>query len=247
MKVFTVTRCLLLTLLLVLATTANKSKHAVRRSAFDAKKLVYTGPESRVKVNSDCSPIPSMTALTACAWLKANAMGEKTTIMSYAVAGQPNELKFYISATLRVYTYVSGEWRYDNIQSDGWQDNEWMHLCYGWDNSGVLKGYLNGVLVKDSTGLSDGVTVTGGGVMYLGQEQDTLGGGFDNDEALVGELTSFNLWSRRLSDAEIADVYDTCSVIDDSLMPDVFTWDVYHLDIEPTDVSVEYLDAGEPC
>lgn len=243
---------LLLAATLASGVNAAVLKNVQRRFAADDEKLVFTGVDSRVKVSGDCSPIPPMTAVTICAWLKKVPPQERATIVSYAVPTSFNELKFYMSPTLRVYTYVKGSFRYDsNIVSDGFQENEWHHMCFGWDNSGILKGYLDGNRVKDSVSLSVGKTVTGGGIMYLGQEQDSFGGGFEDEEALIGELTQVNLWSQRLSDAEVADVYSACSGVTNNIapIPDVYLWNVYYLDIDDNDpdVSVQPLADNELC
>lgn len=47
--------------------------------------------------------------------------------------------------------------------------------------------------------------------LYLLLPKDTLGGRFDASQALVGELSQFNLWDRVLKPAEVAAVAECSS------------------------------------
>ena len=44
----------------------------------------------------------------------------------------------------------------------------------------------------------------------LGQDQDSLEGGFDDHQSFVGEMTGVNIWSNVLSGQEIADMSGSC-------------------------------------
>ena len=55
-----------------------------------------------------------------------------------------------------------------------------------------------------------GLVISGGGSLVLGQDQDSLGGGFDVRQSFVGEMTGVNIWSNVLSDQEIADMAGSC-------------------------------------
>lgn len=46
----------------------------------------------------------------------------------------------------------------------------------------------------------------------LGQDQDSIGGGFNANEALVGELTELNMWDSVLSESDVAAQYENCSI-----------------------------------
>ena len=63
--------------------------------------------------------------------------------------------------------------------------NEWTHLCFTWE-SGSSHFYINGEPVK-----LDGSPPTGkvplGGTLILGQEQDSVGGGFDQGDIYAGQ------------------------------------------------------------
>ena len=57
----------------------------------------------------------------------------------------------------------------------------------------------------------------------LGQDQDSIGGGFEDDEALVGELTELNMWDSVLSESDVAAQYKNCSIPHGS----VLSWSLF--------------------
>ncbi|XP_077998614.1 fibrinogen-like protein A [Glandiceps talaboti] len=56
-----------------------------------------------------------------------------------------------------------------------------------------------------------GLYIRGGGVLILGQDQDTVGGTFDPNQAFIGELSQFNIWDRILSINQIISNMADCS------------------------------------
>ena len=59
------------------------------------------------------------------------------------------------------------------------------------------------------TGQSSHV-IKSGGSLTLAREQDTLGGGFDVSQSLIGMLTNVNVWDHVLSPAEIERMSKSC-------------------------------------
>ncbi|XP_006825692.1 uncharacterized protein LOC102801634 [Saccoglossus kowalevskii] len=64
-----------------------------------------------------------------------------------------------------------------------------------------------------------------------GQEQDTLGGGFDPAQAFKGDLANFNLWDRELEGVDILNSTHDCSC---DIEGNVFSWKSDSLDITGT-------------
>ena len=54
----------------------------------------------------------------------------------------------------------------------------------------------------------------------LGQEQDTVAGGFSAGQNFIGEMTGVNIWSRVLGRLEIASMSKSCLAGEG----DVFKW-----------------------
>ena len=93
-------------------------------------------------------------------------------------------------------------------------DDTWQHLCLTWENTqGVAKLYKDGQFTEQVTNIaSKNYTLKAGGFLVLGQEQDSIGGGFDRNQTLHGRLASVNMWDKVLSESDIAAQYTNCSV-----------------------------------
>ncbi|XP_070566983.1 neuronal pentraxin receptor-like [Ptychodera flava] len=193
-----------------------------------------TGKETLVfgsiYTNVTLSSVPSLNAVTGCVWLRSLA---GATIVSYAVSDNDNELMIAANRE-KMSLGIRDEFEKRRVDLS---DTVWRHLCVTWSSlGGVWKMYLNGASFTSGTDLESGKTVAGGGLLVLGQDQDSLGGGYDAHQALIGSLTEFNMWSRVLSDDEILAVANDCSI-----GGDVFTWYNVSLHIEG-DVSLATSD-----
>ncbi|CAB1416075.1 unnamed protein product [Pleuronectes platessa] len=145
--------------------------------------------------------ISEMYAFTACVWLKAKEGGIGTPF-SYSVPGQPNELVLLQGVHNPVELLIND--KVAQLPLSLPQD-EWQHICVSWTlRDGVWKAYQGGKMKGRGEGLAAWHPIKPGGVLILGQEQDTLGGRFDASQALVGELSQFNLWDRVLKPVEVA-------------------------------------------
>ena len=90
-------------------------------------------------------------------------------------------------------------------------DGNWHQICATWRNSdGQWKSYKDGVLTSTGTGLKTGYTITAGGSLVLGQEQDTAGGGFESTQSFKGMLTNVNVWSYDLPKPAINEMSKCC-------------------------------------
>ncbi|KAF0878813.1 AGRD2 protein, partial [Crocuta crocuta] len=75
-----------------------------------------------------------------------------------------------------------------------------------------------------------GHPVPAGGILVLGQDQDSLGGGFSARDAFSGNLTDFHLWARALSPAQLRRAR-ACAPPRGGLL---FRWDLGALDVTPS-------------
>ncbi|KAJ8251582.1 hypothetical protein GJAV_G00222890 [Gymnothorax javanicus] len=169
-------------------------------------------------------PIPEMHALTACLWLRPKEGGIGTPF-SYSVPGQPNELVFLQGVHKRVELLI-----HDKVAqlSLSLPQGRWQHVCLTWTSrEGAWQAYQGGKLRGEGQGLAARRPIQARGVLVLGQEQDTMGGRFEAPQALVGELSQFNLWDRVLTPAEIASLAD-CS---DSFLGNVAPWTDRDIDV----------------
>ncbi|KAK3509962.1 hypothetical protein QTP70_023798 [Hemibagrus guttatus] len=169
--------------------------------------------------------VPEMYAFTACVWLKATESGIGTPF-SYAVDKQPNELVLLQGVHNPAELLINAKVAQLPLM---FPPGTWQHVCVSWTlRDGVWKAYQGGKLKGRGEGLSAWHPIRAGGVLVLGQEQDTPGGQFDASQALVGELSLFNLWDRVLSPAEISTLA-ACGV--PVLLGNVVSWTDRDVDV----------------
>ena len=90
-------------------------------------------------------------------------------------------------------------------------DGKWHHICQSWENKGgSWKLYKDGVVASQGTSLKSGHVIKAGGSITLGQEQDSLGGGFSAAQSFVGMMTNVNVWDHVLSIAQIEQMSKSC-------------------------------------
>jgi len=123
-----------------------------------------------------------------------------STAFSYARPGQLNEIILFDMASFRVY--IGGAYVNTGL---AFNDGAEHRVSVTWDSaSGDLAVYDNGELAYSGS-LRQGYSLTDGGTLVLGQEQDSLGGGFDPNQSFDGEINSLRIWERALTDEEIAE------------------------------------------
>ncbi|XP_029455059.1 neuronal pentraxin-1 [Rhinatrema bivittatum] len=170
--------------------------------------------------------LPEMYALTVCMWLKSNASPGVGTPFSYAVPGQANELVLIEWSNNPMEILIN-----DKVAKLPFviNDGKWHHICISWTTrDGVWEAYQDGMLRGNGENLAPYHPIKPQGVLVLGQEQDTLGGGFDATQAFVGELAHFNIWDRKLTPGE---VYSLATCSSKALTGNVIAWSESSIDI----------------
>ncbi|XP_077982065.1 uncharacterized protein LOC144437069 [Glandiceps talaboti] len=180
--------------------------------------LELTSTSTDVAVETD---VPQLDQMTMCIWAKAVDNPAKGTLMSYAVQGCHNEILVYGSVDIEIYIHNDKK-----VTSLSINDGNWHLMCATWCSSGGNWAlYDNGVKSGSGSGLKNGYKVIAGGTITLGQEQDSVRGSYDPNQAFKGFIAYFSMWSKALSATEI-------DGIDCSSIGDVFSWDVNGLDIK---------------
>ncbi|KAF5910510.1 hypothetical protein HPG69_013360 [Diceros bicornis minor] len=143
-------------------------------------------------------------SFSACIWVKATDVLNKTILFSYGTKRNPYEIQLYLSSQSIVFV-VGGEENKlvaDTVISLG----RWTHLCSTWNSEkGRASLWVDGELVASTLEMATGHVVPEGGILQIGQEKNgcCVGGGFDETLAFSGRLTGFNIWDRVLSNEEI--------------------------------------------
>ena len=68
-----------------------------------------------------------------------------------------------------------------------------------------------------------GHTITKGGTLVLGQDQDSVGGGFEASESFQGMLSYVNVWDRVLCTSQIKEMSQSC-LPDERNEGNVYKW-----------------------
>ncbi|KAM7449188.1 Neuronal pentraxin-1 [Porites harrisoni] len=152
--------------------------------------------------------MPSLKAVTVCLWMKSSDKGNEGTPLSYAVSESKhyNELLFLDYKKFRFF--IGNEERKTAVSAN---DGQWHQICATWENSaGSWKMYKDGKVAASGKGLKTGHVIRGGGVLILGQEQDSLGGSFSANQCFIGELTGVNIWNHVINEQEINHMIKSC-------------------------------------
>jgi len=174
-------------------------------SGYPAKGYALYFPRQGVTDYANLRGMRSLTQFTVCFWMKSSASNTGTAF-SYAVPRQANELLIYNYNDFRLYigdTFM----RVHGSANDG----RWHHICVTWRNSdGMWQFYKDGSLRRYARNLRRGYTIRGGGSLMLGQEQDSVGGGFVSSQSFQGSLTNVNVWSYVLTASTIKSLSKSC-------------------------------------
>ena len=150
--------------------------------------------------------LDGQTSLTVEFWLNTTDTSSKSLI-SGEHSSQGNEFLFYFGSnnTASVFhVYTKGprvSWNFEIPVADG----QWHHFAVVRDtDQGTVTLYLDGLSLgtqaADSTVASSPLAVEG---LVLGQDQDWVGGGFQSNQALNGQLAELVIWGETRTAAEI--------------------------------------------
>ena len=73
-----------------------------------------------------------------------------------------------------------------------------------------------------------GLVIRGGGVLILGQDQYSVGGGFQTSDSFIGEMTGVNIWDHVITDQEITRMSKSCL----TGVGNVFQWSDFKAHLE---------------
>ncbi|KAI4890476.1 hypothetical protein NFI96_030687 [Prochilodus magdalenae] len=163
--------------------------------------------------------LPEMYAFTVCMWIKSNASPGVGTPFSYAVPGQANELVLIEWGSNPMEILIN-----DKVAKLPFliNDGKWHHICVTWTTrDGVWEAFQDGVMRGSGENLAPYHPIKPQGVLVLGQEQDTLGGGFDATQAFVGDMANFHIWDRKLT---VGEIYNLATCSSKAQVGNVFSW-----------------------
>ncbi|KAM4690035.1 uncharacterized protein WCC33_017486 [Rhinophrynus dorsalis] len=146
------------------------------------------------------------------------------SLFSLANPGMDNAFLIYISPPNSYYFSVG------NLEILGMADSEgldWKHICVSWDSdTGVLQFWVNGKAYPRKV-LKKGFSIGVESSIILGQEQDSYGGGFDEKQSFVGEISDVHVWDYVLSFDKIQKVL----LNDDGFSGNVINWRILQYEL----------------
>jgi len=123
-----------------------------------------------------------------------------------ANASQSNEMLMFLANGSSLATYLKGGTRTFPITSVA--DNSWHHLV--WTRSGATNCiYRDGVQQGACQGgLSSAAVSIANNGLVIGQEQDSVGGGFDINQEFEGQIDQVRVYASALSTADTTALYN---------------------------------------
>jgi choice-of-anchor C domain-containing protein len=168
------------------------------------------GNNSYLRTTSGGSVFGGLTALTLETQysLKNNASSDNM-LVSYAVpAGTDNEVFLRIGPTGILGLSINSATINTSSAYAQLIDGKVHAVAVSWDNTnGDVAFYIDGQLVQTSTGLKVGATIAGGGTLVIGQEQDSVDGGYSSTQIFSGTLHDIRVWNRAISAEQISQNY----------------------------------------
>nr|XP_019568615.1 PREDICTED: pentraxin-4 isoform X1 [Rhinolophus sinicus] len=145
-------------------------------------------------------------ALSVCSWIR-TASGHLGTLLSYATEENDNKLVLHGRDSLAPGSihFVIGDPAFRELPLQPLLDGQWHHVCVIWTS--ILGRYWLHVdrrLVATGSRFREGYEIPPGGSLVLGQEQDSVGGGFDSSESFVGSVAGLAMWDRVLVPREVS-------------------------------------------
>lgn len=145
---------------------------------------------------------------TIATWVKLNSVNPCChQLISGSNGTEDNEFMVWYAST-------TGNWRIgigdgnDQFAGDTRvEDGQWHHVAITRSGSSAML-YLDGVLVGGAIGTSSKKPTIFPGGLFLGQDQDIVGGQFDADQSFNGEMDNFVIYNAALGAAAIADLRD---------------------------------------
>ncbi len=155
----------------------------------------------------DASLVDGLTDFTFAFYAQLDGLNNSNNIISGANASTINGLliNYNSNANHGWQMLIDNSAFYSFTASDNVMDDfDWHHVAVMRDGSSV-RLYVDGSQVgSDITGVVTTALDVDTGGMVVGQDQDSIGGGFQTDQNWEGSIDDFRLYNRALSAAEVA-------------------------------------------
>nr|XP_011746719.1 pentraxin-4 [Macaca nemestrina] len=170
--------------------------------------LVFPNASTKNVVFLSPGFVTALRAVSFCSWVR-TASGHLGTLLSYATEDNDNKLVLHGRDSLLPGSihFVIGDPAFRELPLQPLLDGQWHHICVIWTSTqGRYWLHVDRRLVATGSRFREGYEIPPGGSLVLGQEQDSVGGGFDSSEAFVGSMSGLAIWDRVLVPGEVANL-----------------------------------------
>ncbi|MEZ5561268.1 MAG: LamG domain-containing protein [Pseudomonadales bacterium] len=148
----------------------------------------------------DAAALDGLDDFTVLTWYR-GVQTSTAAILSGARAGQANELLFWMTRPDRFDPWLLGN-QGANVDTTEFNDGNWHLLA--WTREGASNCLYVDDVLQDCANRGTGPVSIDAGGFIVGQEQDSLGGGFDPDQDAEADLDELLVFDSALSPAQIA-------------------------------------------
>jgi predicted outer membrane repeat protein len=173
----------------------------------DALELAMPGavalPDDTAGLNAPAVSGFPTNAFTVEMWARKTSPANQHGLFSYGAGTNDNEITILDINSLDVA--VDGVFQFSTFDAEAaGAVDEWNHYSISWRSSdGLTEVRVNGATVQSYT-LNAGATITDGGCLFLGQEQDSVCGTLDPNQAFEGRMREVRLWNTFRTQPQVA-------------------------------------------
>lgn len=181
--------------------SAHGSAHPVQGLVCNAVDLSENGVTDYIRL--DPAVLDGTEDVTVSVWAKTGAISQQASILSAAVPRQYNQFLWYWPSARVFQPFVKGT--SSKISTTSIDDSAWKHLVWrrrGGENCLFINAEKQGCANLPSEAIS---MVDGG--LIIGQEQDSVEGGFVSNQDWDGRLDELLLFDQGLDDSDIRAIY----------------------------------------
>ncbi|XP_028408477.1 neuronal pentraxin-2-like [Dendronephthya gigantea] len=138
-----------------------------------------------------------ITVFSLCLWAKISR--NYSSIFAYSSQQYDSEIAVFLYENLALDLAIKKIWSQPQDGPTISAYDSWHFYCLQWrNNDGLIEIYQDGIKLGTKH-KAVGYTIPSNGIVVIGQELDSYGGGFDSNEAFQGSLASLNLWRKFLT------------------------------------------------
>jgi len=172
--------------------------------------LNTSGGTNDVAMASGVSDFPTGDLTVEVRFTSSTQASNGVPLFSYATSDNANEFSLFAdSSPDELYVEINGSVVSTGIASSSLMDGSEHTLSVSWDqSSGALNVYVDGANEFSGTAQA-GNSLTSGGTIALGQEQDSVGGGFSSSQVFTGTIDEVRIFDDVRTSQEISDNYNS--------------------------------------